>query len=109
MIKVEIEFSICWDIYGEDEILDTESITFKKELNLKNMQKVSDYLVEDLYDDINKYLENQDYLYHYFEHYPDTEEGFKYMCKKIDIKLDGIKLKGTKDEYNKIMVEPFED
>lgn len=107
MVKVEIEFNVGYDVYGECEILDCKVETFKKELELANLQKVADYLVDDLYNDINDYLKDKDNSSFYFKYYPDTEEGFKYMCDTICIKIDGKVI--TKDDYNRIMEEPFED
>lgn len=73
--------------------------------NLKSMDKLADYMVDDLFNDINDGLgEGNEFD---FQKYPDTEEGFEYVVKLVDIKVDGIKL--TKKDYKKVMCDPFDE
>lgn len=106
MVKVEIMFKCSREVFIRGDVDEIETV-YEKEFYLKNLQKVADYLVDDLYNDINEYLDEKDNSYFDFKQYPDEEQGFAYMCEIMTVKIDGKVLKSN--DYNKIMEEPFEN
>lgn len=107
MKKVEVLFKCSREVYVNDDI-DEVVTEYDRTFYLSNDQKIADYLADDLYRDINEYLEDVDNGATFdFEQWPDDEQGFAYMCNIMTVKIDGVALKPN--DYNKIMCEPFED
>lgn len=108
MEKLKIKYIVSRDIYGYDEILDSEETTFTKEIELKDMKEISDYIVDELLNEISEFFKDEGNWCVYFKHGFDTEEGFENLCKECDVfELNGKRL--TKDDYYRVICEPYDN